>query len=155
MAPLKFNEEIKMSDATLTIFYDGKCPLCTMEMQKLKGYDTKNLIILENLHQENFESLFPHISIDKAMDMLHGQYKGKILLALDVTHRAWTLIGRGALVAPLQLPVVKQVAHLGYLFLAKYRQPISNCMYERFGIGIKPCEEGTCYDKPNNTHRRG
>ena len=94
-----------MADNTLTIFYDGECPLCSLEMQKLKGYDYKNLIVLENLHQVNFQTLFPLINISKAMEILHGQYQGKVLLGLDVTHRAWTLVGLGALVAPLQFPV--------------------------------------------------
>jgi predicted DCC family thiol-disulfide oxidoreductase YuxK len=144
-----------MKDNILTIFYDGNCPLCTLEMQKLKRYDTNELIVLEDLHQENFSTLFPDIDINKAMQVLHGQYQGKLLLALDVTHRAWTLVGRGAIVAPLQFPIVKQLAHRGYLLLAKYRHPISNCLYERFGIGIKTCDKGTCYDKKNDTaHRR-
>jgi predicted DCC family thiol-disulfide oxidoreductase YuxK len=144
-----------MKDNILTIFYDGDCPLCTLEMQKLKRYDTNELIVLEDLHQENFSMLFPDIDINKAMQILHGQYQGKVLLALDVTHRAWTLVGRGAIVAPLQFPIVKQLAHRGYLLLAKYRHPISNCLYERFGIGIKTCDKGVCYDKKNDiNHRR-
>lgn len=147
-----------MENEKLTIFYDGKCPLCSLEMQKLKRCDHKDLIVLVNLHQDNFDTLFPHINLDKALQILHGEYQGKLLLALDVTHRAWTLVGRGALVAPLQFPVVKQIAHRGYLMLAKYRYPISQCLYERFGIGLKTCDEGTCYANPNNTsntHRRG
>ena len=51
-----------MIEHTLTIFYDGNCPLCTLEMQKLKRYDTKGLIVLEDLHQENFDALFPQIN---------------------------------------------------------------------------------------------
>ena len=144
------NKEYAMKNDLLTIFYDGNCPLCTLEMQKLKGYDTKKLIVLENLHQDNFQNRFPNININKALKILHGQYQGKILFALDVTHRAWTLVGRGAFVAPLQLPIIKQLAHGGYLLLAKYRQPISQCLYRRFGIGLKTCEQGTCYSKEND-----
>lgn len=141
-----------MIDNTLTIFYDGNCPLCSLEMQKLKGYDNDNKIALVNLHQENFHSDYPEIDFNKAMKILHGQYKGKILLGLDVTHRAWTLVGRGLLVAPLQFPIIKQLAHTGYLFLAKYRRPISHCLYQRFGIGVNTCEQGTCYEKPDNNN---
>ena len=65
---------------TLTIFYDGKCPLCTLEMQKLKLYDSKELIILEDLHQDDFEQRFPNIDINKAMKILHGYYQGKTYL---------------------------------------------------------------------------
>lgn len=134
-----------VSENTLTIFYDGNCPLCTLEMQKLKRYDIKATIVLEDIHQENFTEHFPAINKNKAMKILHGSYQGKTLLALDVTHRAWTLVGKGMFVAPLQFPVVKQIAHGCYLFLAKYRQPISNFLYQRFGVGIKTCEKDTCY----------
>jgi len=143
-----------MTDDTLTIFYDGHCPLCTLEMDKLKRYDQHNRIKLVNLHQENFSTQYPDIAIEKAMHILHGHYRGETLLALDVTHRAWTLVGKGALVAPLSFPVVRQIAHQGYLLLAKYRQPISQYLYQRFGIGLKPCEQGTCYEKPNSHHWR-
>lgn len=144
-----------MTDNRLTVFYDGNCPLCSLEMQKLKRCDNNDLIALVNLHQENFETDFPDIDITNAMKILHGQYQGKILLGLDVTHRAWTLVGRGALVAPLQFPIIKQLAHGGYLLLAKYRRPISSCLYQRFGIGVVTCEQGTCYEKPNNVNHRG
>ena len=140
------------TDNTLTIFYDGQCPLCTLEMEKLKRYDTNNLIKLENLHQKNFTTLHPDIDADKAMRILHGKYQGSTLLALDVTHRAWTLVGKGALVAPLRFPIIKQFAHLGYLVLAKYRHPISQYLYQRFGIGRQTCDQGTCYEKPSNTN---
>jgi predicted DCC family thiol-disulfide oxidoreductase YuxK len=123
-------------------------------MQKLKTYDSKKLIILEDLHQDNFSTLFPHIPIDQAMKILHGQYQGDILLALDVTHRAWTLVGKGALVAPLKFPIIKQLAHGVYLLMAKYRHPISSFLYKRFGIGLNTCKAGTCYEKPSNTNSR-
>ena len=143
-----------MTDNTLTIFYDGNCPLCSLEMQKLKKYDHENLITLANLHQNNFNTLYPHVNTDKAMKILHGQYQNKILLGLDVTHRAWTLVGKGLFVAPLQFPIIKQVAHGAYLLMAKYRHPISNFLHKRFGLGVNSCEQGACYEKPNNSNNR-
>lgn len=139
---------------TLTIFYDGKCPLCNLEMHKLKQYDQEDLIVFVNLHIEGFKLLYPDINKEKAMKILHGKYKGEILLALNVTHRAWSLIGKKALVAPLQWPIIKQVAHGFYLLLAKYRHPISNFLYHRFGVGSVSCIEGVCYGKPNNSDHR-
>lgn len=143
-----------MNNNQLTIFYDGHCPLCTLEMQKLKMHDKNNLINLVNLHQESFSTQYPHIDSNKAMQKLHGEYQGKILVALDVTHRAWTLVGKGYLVAPLQFPLIKQIAHGTYLVVAKYRHPISNFLYQRLGIGSKACIEGVCYEKPNHSDHR-
>lgn len=139
-----------MHNNLLTIFYDGRCPLCSLEMEKLKRQDRYNKINLENLHQEDFAEHFPDIDFNQAMKVLHAKYQGKILRGLEVTHRAWTIVGKGVYVAPLKFPVIKQIANLSYKVLAKYRHPISNCLYSRFGIGNKPCEEGVCYDKKSD-----
>lgn len=149
----QFNRDKNKQDK-LTIYYDGNCPLCSLEMKKLKLCDNNQRIILVDLQQDDFNTRFPHIDVTRALQILHGEYQGKLLLALDVTHRAWTLVGRGVLVAPLQFPIIKQVAHVSYLLLAKYRYPISNFLYQHFGIGTKTCDEGTCYANPNNINRR-
>lgn len=149
-----FQDESEMTKINYTIdnlviFYDGNCPLCSLEMQKLKRQDTNNQIELVNLHQENINTLYPDINVDKAMRILHGVYHNELLLGLNVTHRAWTLVGKGAFVAPLQLPIVKQLAHWVYLLVAKYRHPISQFMYMRLGIGATICEQGVCNEKYN------
>ena len=144
-----------MKTTQLTIFYDGKCPLCRLEMQKLKRHDTEDKINLVDLHQPDFQQAFPHIVIDKALAILHGEYQGKLLLGLDVTHRAWALVGKGVFVAPLQWPIVKQIAHMSYLVLARYRYPISQFIAKCFKLKTSHCEQGTCYGQSDsNTHYR-
>jgi predicted DCC family thiol-disulfide oxidoreductase YuxK len=124
-------------------------------MQKLQRFDTLNQIKLVNLHQLDFPALFPEINVDKAMTILHGYYQNKLLLGLDVTHRAWTIVGKGLYVAPLQFPVIKPLAHMIYLLMAKFRHPISQFIYQHLGIGLNNCELGTCNEKNKNTdHRR-
>lgn len=147
--------QVTNKTAELTIFYDGSCPLCSLEMVKLKQHDHNNAIKLVNLHQADFLSHYPDIDIDKAMRILHGYYNGKVLLGLDVTHRAWTLVGKGNYVAPLAFPVFKQIAHICYLVVAKFRQPISHFLYRHFELGKNACDKGACYEKPNNSNHRG
>lgn len=138
----------------LTIFYDGECPLCSEEMKQLKKHDDNSDIVLINLHQDDFSIHFPQVDKTKAMKILHGYYQNKLLLGLEVTHRAWTLVGRGMYVAPLEWPIIKQLSHAVYLIVAKYRQPISNFLHKRFGIGSTDCDKGVCYGKSNNTNTR-
>lgn len=141
-----------MTSDKLTIFYDGACPLCCAEMDKLKRDDINHQIHLINLHNNDFEKQYQHINKISAMKILHGEYQGNILKGLDVTHRAWTIVGKGFYVAPLQWPVFKQLSHLCYLVVAKYRQPISSFIHKYFGVGSAHCEKGVCYD--NTDHRR-
>ncbi len=136
-----------MNQPQLTIFYDGQCPMCGLEMAKLKKHDTDNQIELVDLHSESFQEDYPNIDFQKAMAVLHGYYQGKTLLGLEVSHRAWTLVGKGIWVAPLNWPIIKQVSHWIYLIVARYRHPISNFLYKRVGIGRAPCDEGCSLDK--------
>ncbi|MCG7531372.1 DUF393 domain-containing protein [Psychrobium sp. MM17-31] len=137
----------------LTIFYDGECPLCCMEMDKLRARDNNNLIRLINIHSRDFER-FEQVTKAEAMAVLHGVYQGQILKALDVTHRAWQLVGLGFWVAPLLWPIIKPVSHRIYLQVAKHRQTISSFLHRRFGLGQAHCDGGVCYAKERNTNHR-
>ena len=139
----------------LTIFYDGQCPMCSTEMRHLKQHDKSDLITLVDIHQDYFTVLYPEINVADAMRILHGNYQGKLLLGLEVTHRAWTLVGKGIWVAPLNWPVIKTLSHWIYLGFAKYRQPISTFLSKFFGIKVDNCTSGTCYDKSTDIDHRG
>ncbi|MHA2938024.1 thiol-disulfide oxidoreductase DCC family protein [Vibrio sp. RC27] len=138
----------------LTIFYDGHCPMCSAEMKHLKESDINNAIITVDIHQENFSRLYPEIDFEKAMKILHGVYKGDLLLGLEVTHRAWTLVGKGFWVAPLNWPIIKTVSHWIYLGVAKHRHSVSPTIAKVFGVKTSSCSSGTCYNKLTNINRR-
>jgi predicted DCC family thiol-disulfide oxidoreductase YuxK len=139
---------ISTNTEQLTIFYDGHCPMCMAEMQHLKRHDAHNLIDLVSVHQGDFVTEYPQIDFNYAMKVLHGSYQGRTLLGLEVTHRAWTLVGKGFWVAPLNWPVIKSIAHGVYLIVAHYRHPISRYLSRTFGIGKENCQSGTCDSKP-------
>jgi len=139
----------------LTIFYDGNCPLCASEMVQLKKHDQNKLISLVDIHQADFATRYPSVKFLEAMKILHGHYNGQLLLGLAVTHRAWTLVGKGFWVAPLNWPVFKTISHWLYLGLAKYRHQISALLAKLFHIKTTHCTSGTCDDNRTNTdHRR-
>ncbi|WP_286264587.1 thiol-disulfide oxidoreductase DCC family protein [Thalassotalea atypica] len=138
----------------LIIFYDGNCPLCSAEMSHLKKHDENNNIKLVNLHSKNFSKLYPSINIHRAMQILHGTYQGHFLLGLEVTHRAWTLVGKGFWVAPLNWPILKTLSHWVYLLIAKYRHPISSAIAKVFKLESAVCQSGACFEKSTNANHR-
>lgn len=144
-----------LNTSILTIFYDGQCPLCCAEMRKLKKLDKCNQINLINIHSQTFIDSYPDISFDSAMSVLHGIYKDKLLLGLEVTHRAWSLVGKGFWLAPLNWPLIKPISHGCYLIVAKYRQPISSALAKVFNMDTTQCKSGVCFDNKPNTHHRG
>lgn len=126
----------------LTIFYDGTCPICAREMQALKQRDKENLIKLVDIYSDEF-SLYPHIDANKASTILHAlDQDQKLLLGLDVTHRAWQLVGKGWLYAPLRWPGIKLLADWCYIKFANNRYTISKWL-----TGRRKCDNGQCSKK--------
>ena len=120
----------------LTIFYDGGCPLCLAEMKHLMKLDRNNKIELVDINQENFQAIYPDINREQADRILHGQLAtGKILLGLDVTHKAWSLVGKGNWTAIIRWPVVRHMADFVYLQFARHRHFLS-----RIITGKERCE---------------
>lgn len=112
--------------AALIIFYDGGCPLCVKEMRQLKTKDKQHKLQFENIWANDFAKRFPHIDIAEANRILHGQKaSGDMIYGLDVTHAAWSAVGRGWMTAALRLPIIKWLADKGYLFFARNRNGIS------------------------------
>lgn len=110
----------------LTIFYDGQCPLCVREMKQLKRLDQHNQIAFEDILADDFRERFPQIPVPEANRILHGiNEHGEMLYGLDVTHAAWSLVGRGWLTAPLRWPLIRWVADKIYLYFARNRYTIS------------------------------
>lgn len=123
-----------------TLFYDGLCPLCEKEVTHLMKRDLENRIIFEDITLPDFTSRFPHLSMDELNARIHGQLEdGTIITGLDVTHKAWSLVGVTWLYAPLRWPFIKWFADKFYLLFAKHRYTISYWL-----TGKKRCESKRC-----------
>lgn len=113
----------------LTIFYDGGCPLCVREMRHLKRLDKHQNMAFEDINAGDFNQRYPQVSFTRANQILHGMNAdGEMLYGLDVTHAAWSLVGRGWLTAPLRWPLIRWLADKGYLFFARNRNSISKML---------------------------
>ncbi|MAH73177.1 MAG: thiol-disulfide oxidoreductase DCC [Cellvibrionales bacterium TMED49] len=110
----------------LTIFYDGRCALCTHEMKSLKELDRNNRITFANIFANDFSKNYASINVEDANKVLHGMKDtGELIYGLDVTCLAWTLVGKGKWVAPLRCPIIKQIADVAYIFFARNREQLS------------------------------
>ena len=110
----------------LTIFYDGRCPLCLAEMRQLQAANTAGLLRFEDLHAQDFAQRYPHIDPQRADRILHGQLEsGEVLLGLDVTWQAWSRVGKHRWLAVLRWPLLRPIADVAYRLFARYRHSIS------------------------------
>ncbi|HHF0508604.1 TPA: thiol-disulfide oxidoreductase DCC family protein [Vibrio antiquarius] len=123
----------------LTIFYDGTCPLCAKEMHALKRRYVKQAIKIVDIYSDDFSD-YPQIDAQKANTILHAlNDNNELILGLDVTHRAWQLVGRGWLYAPLRWPLLKPIADWLYLRFANNRYRVSYWL-----TGSSRCNSGQC-----------
>lgn len=110
----------------LRLFYDGFCPLCVAEMNKLKAYDKHKNLVFEDIQLPDFHERFPNLSWQDLNDRIHGQLPdGRLITGLDVTYLAWKHVGKGWVYAPLRWPIIKWFADGFYKFFARYRYTIS------------------------------
>ena len=111
---------------TLTIFYDGYCPLCLVEMDKLKQLDTQQNITFVDIQEPTFSDRYPHLDWQTLNARIHGYLAdGSLISGLDVTYLAWKLVGKGWVYAPLRWPVIRWFADITYNLFAKHRYRIS------------------------------
>lgn len=105
----------------LTIFYDGTCPLCAKEMAALRKKDSNKNIKTVDIFSDDMVG-YPEIDITEANTILHAlDQDRKLLLGLDGVHRAWQIVGKGWLYAPLRWPLIKPIADKLYRVFATHR----------------------------------
>lgn len=110
----------------LTIFYDGLCPLCDKEMTHLKKHNQLGQLAFVDINTDHFATDYPNLDYQALNDRIHAlQDDGTMFIGLDATHRAWQLVGKGWVYAPLRWPVIRFFADKLYLVFAKHRYTIS------------------------------
>lgn len=125
-----------------TIFYDGACPLCDKEMSHLKKYNTEQKIAFVDINHPDFSVNYPELDWQALDARIHGMLDdGSMLIGLDATHKAWSLVGKGWIYAPLRWPVIKFFADKAYIVFAKHRHKISYWL-----TGKKRCDSNCKID---------
>ena len=114
---------------SLTLFFDGSCPVCVREMNQLKNWNTnKELHLVDATNHQAMEA-FPHIDSANAMRILHAETaEGELLLGLDANIAAWNAVKRKPLLGILRWPIIRPIADQGYLFFARHRYRISKIL---------------------------
>ncbi|MBL6686935.1 MAG: DUF393 domain-containing protein [Pseudomonadales bacterium] len=94
-----------------TLYYDGDCPLCSVEIRHL------NRLAADRLNLVNIHSLSSLSARDRQsmLSQLHLQTDdGRLLLGLDATVYAWRQTRFGWLLAWLRWPVIKPIVDAVY-----------------------------------------
>ncbi len=126
----------------LTLYFDGYCPFCAAEMQRLRRWDAAGRLGFIDISEPDFDPTPLGVDLAALDRALHSMTAaGSLLVGLDSILAAYTLVGRGWLVMPLRIPLLRPLLARFYLWFARNRYRFSRW------IGYRPisqCENGAC-----------
>ncbi len=110
----------------LTLYYDGKCPLCLAEIEFLQTRNTHGFLDFVDVTTPDFEATEHQISCDAAMAQIHGRTaQGDVLVGVPVFARAYELANLPVLAWILSRQWLMPVLQPAYVLFARHRQAIS------------------------------
>ena len=131
--------------SALTLYYDGKCPFCAHEMKRLGGWDRAGRLVFVDIMQPGFDPAHLNASTKDLDRQLYSQTaEGKVLIGVDSMLAAYTLVGRGYMVWPLRVPLLRDVLSYLYRLFARNRYKMSALL----GYQAPVCEDGVCAINP-------
>ena len=97
-----------MTQAKLTLLFDGGCPFCLREVEFLRSRDTLNKIRFVDIDSSDYQPKFySGISYKEAMGRIHAiNESGEILKDVAVFREVYRLIGLGWIYAPTSWPIL-------------------------------------------------
>lgn len=111
---------------TLTIYYDGQCPLCQAEIEFLKTRNGENLLAFVDISDPSFDQGRHQISCSTALERIHGRLSdGLLLVGVPVFAEAYRRAGLKPLAWLLSRRWALPMLSGAYSLFARYRRPIS------------------------------
>jgi predicted DCC family thiol-disulfide oxidoreductase YuxK len=113
----------------LTMFYDGRCPLCNAEILFLTGRNEAGLLSFVDVNSDRFSADEVGVSCQQALDSMYAQYDdGELINGVDVFSAAYARAGLPKLAWLFSRPSLQPILTIGYRFFAKNRHTISSLL---------------------------
>jgi predicted DCC family thiol-disulfide oxidoreductase YuxK len=154
-----------MADFPLTLLYDGGCPICRFEMDRLREQDSLQRLAFVDIAAIGFEPrdwCDGQATLDDMRRVIHAVRPDReLLLGVDAVVAAYQAVGWGHWTWPARMPFLKPVADRGYAIFARHRYRVSRWVMpwlapfwaRRAARRMNACADGTCPLPPS--HPRG
>lgn len=124
-------------NATIVLF-DGACPLCRAEMQRLKLRDPDHRLRLVDIAAPEFNAPAWGFELAALGDALHARAPdGRWLIGMAAIRHVYARVGLGWLLAPTGWPVLRPAFDRFYAWLARNRVPVSGRL---LALGYGRCD---------------
>ena len=117
----------------ITIFYDGKCGLCSKEINYYRKIVPLDRIIWQDIMQSSKDLEIWGISRIEGLKQFHAiDNSGRVYRGIDAFVLIWRLLKGWCLLAKvINLPGIRQLANIGYACFARWRfNRLEHCRLE-------------------------
>ena len=110
----------------LTLYYDGRCPLCQAEMLYLQHRDHLGLLNCVDITLNEFDANATGLSCERAMASIHGRMEnGEWVTGIAVFAAAYERVGLRRMAWLLSRTSLQPVLGWGYARFARHRYTLS------------------------------
>jgi predicted DCC family thiol-disulfide oxidoreductase YuxK len=140
----------------LTLFYDGGCAVCALEMEHLRERCRDGRLVFVDIAQPGFDAA-AYATTRAAMDAeIHGLCAdGTMRRGVEVLRLAYEAAGLGLVLRPTGWAPLAPLADAGYRLFARHRRRISRvaaplidalraARARRTGARMQACRDGAC-----------
>ena len=100
------------------LYYDGQCPLCVKEMDRLRVIKDADLDLVD-IHALDDDAT--PVAKDTLLRVLHMERDGEMVTGIDANIAAWEHTRYGALWRWMRLPLIRPIVELAYNRWARWR----------------------------------
>ncbi|MEI6114189.1 MAG: DUF393 domain-containing protein [Burkholderiales bacterium] len=110
----------------LTLFFDGKCPLCQAEIVFLSRRNQAGLLAFVDINSDLYDERAVGVSCSQALAEMYAQFdNGLVIKGHAVFGEAYRRAGLPTLAWVMSRKTLAPLLALGYRFFAKHRHRIS------------------------------
>jgi predicted DCC family thiol-disulfide oxidoreductase YuxK len=110
----------------LTLYIDGNCPLCVAEVKRLRAWDRHSRLAFVDIAEPEFDPVPLGVDLAALNRQIHAwTVDGHCLTGIDTFVAAYTHVGKGWIVAPLRIPMLRPFFRAAYLAFARNRMRLS------------------------------
>ncbi|HSH88782.1 MAG TPA: DUF393 domain-containing protein [Ramlibacter sp.] len=110
----------------LTLLFDGACPICRLEMDRLAQFDKLRRLVFVDIAAPGFDATPYGATLDAMQRLIHAMRPDRTLVVgVEVFRLAYGAVGWGLVFAPASLPGLNFLAERAYALFARNRYRVS------------------------------
>ncbi len=107
----------------ITVFYDGKCSMCSREINHYRNIAPTGIFIWQDITQSSADLALEGVALSEGLRRLHAKdADGQLKVGVDAFILIWKQLKRWRILGFfVALPIIRQVARVVYGLFADWR----------------------------------